>query len=103
MWHHQKSSSVVTPNVKDSEILSSFRPKSTFCPLNNNPILNTFTKKVSFEVERVFQTKGTRQYNLTKRQKDALDWLSTRDDVVIKGADKGGAVCVSVYWKQSDN
>ncbi len=44
---------------------------------------------MSSEVERVFHAEGTHQYNLTKRQNDALDRLSTRDDVMIKDADKG--------------
>ncbi len=91
IWHHQISSSVVTPNAKDSDV-KLFLDKVHFCPINNNPILNTFTKKVSSEVERVFHAEGTHQYNLTKRQNDALDRLSTRDDVMIKDADKRVAV-----------
>ncbi len=52
-----------------------------------------------FEVERFFETKGTCQYDVTKRQNYALNWLSTRDDVLIKGADKGGAACVWIEDK----
>lgn len=37
---------------------------------------------------------NSRQYNLTKKESAALKWLLDRDDIIIKSADKGGAVCV---------
>lgn len=37
---------------------------------------------------------NSRQYNLTKKESEALKWLLDRDDIIIKSADKGGAVCV---------
>ena len=38
--------------------------------------------------------KKIRQHNLTKSESEALKWLSDRDDIIIKSADKGGAVVV---------
>lgn len=60
-------------------------------PINNNPTLNTFTKKVSFEVEIIFQTKGTKSTILQKAKK--MHWTGYPPEI-IKGADKGGVVCV---------
>lgn len=36
----------------------------------------------------------TRHYNLTKKESEALNWLSDGDDIIIKSSDKGGGVCV---------
>lgn len=68
--------------------LHSFRPKLITYEynINNNPVFNIL------EVERLF---GRRNHiNLTIKQMEALDWLATGDDVLIKSADKDDAVCV---------
>ena len=50
---------------------------------------------MTYEVEKVFEgQKKIRQHNLTKSESEALKWLSDRDDIIIKSADKGGAVVV---------
>lgn len=33
-------------------------------------------------------------YNLTKKETNALKWLSANENIIIKRADKGGAVVV---------
>ena len=33
-------------------------------------------------------------YNLTKEETETLKWLSTNENIIIKRADKGGAVVV---------
>lgn len=64
-------------------------------PCITNSTLTTFTKKVTYEVEKIYsRQKKTRQYNLTRNESEALKWLSNREDILIKSADKGGAVCV---------
>uniref|UniRef100_A0A3P8RTI8 Reverse transcriptase domain-containing protein n=1 Tax=Amphiprion percula TaxID=161767 RepID=A0A3P8RTI8_AMPPE len=99
MWYYQNPQNTVSysTNNENGSVrdYSPFRPKSTFIPCVNNPTLSTFTKKVSYEVEKIFQgPREIKRYNLTKNEHDALDWISKRTDVIIKSADKGGAVCV---------
>ncbi len=42
----------------------------------------------------MFASKRRKQYNLSKEEAEALDWLSNNDDFIIKRVDKGGAVVV---------
>lgn len=73
-----------------------FKPKSTFCPVDVNATLNTFTKKVDFEVDKMYQQRKNRpkNYNLSKQEHDALELIKNDKDLIIKRADKGGAVVV---------
>lgn len=99
VWYHQNPYNTAARSTSSesepNRPCTPFRVKSTFSPCVNNSTLATFTKKVSYEVERIFEpTQKKRQYNLTKKEHDALTWLSNRTDIIIKSADKGGAVCV---------
>lgn len=76
---------------------SQFRPKSTFYPVSNNPCLIAFTKKVSSEVDSLFQQNSHTHANLTKNEHEALQMLQDNDELVIKPADKGGA---TVIWSR---
>lgn len=73
-----------------------FKPRSTFCPVTANATLSTFTKKVDFEVDKMYQQRKNRPkyYNLTKQERGALEQMMKNDDLIIKRADKGGAVVV---------
>lgn len=46
-------------------------------------------------MDKLFASKTKRKRNLSKEENEALKWLSTNDDIIIKRADKGGAV---VAW-----
>ena len=74
---------------------TSFKPKSYFCPIVQNATLNTFEKKVNYEVEKLFsQRRNRHRQNLSKAEQGALKELSVNENIVIKRADKGGAVVV---------
>lgn len=101
-WYAQR------PNIQDTqdhsvETLSSttkFKPKSTFFPLSTNPSLLAFTKKVDYDVQRLFATPNpTPRKNLTIPEQQALRDLQQNKEIVIKKADKGGATVVWHYDK----
>lgn len=81
----------------DSSTMTSFRGKSTFLPpKHRNASLETFFRLVENDISRVFNKK--REYkvhdNLTNEQRMALKELNSDPTVIIKSADKGGAVVV---------
>lgn len=84
-----------------------FKPRSTFCPLFQNAALNTFEKKVNFDIENLFKNKNKRtpaHSNLSHKEKTALETLLNDDAIVIKKADKGGAIVVwskDMYIKEA--
>ena len=68
VWYHQNTYNTVARSAS-TNYNSPFRPKSTFLPPNTNSTLTTFTKKVSYEVEKLFdKQKKIRRYNLTKKR-----------------------------------
>lgn len=74
---------------------STFRPKSHFMLLVSNATLTAFTKKVDYDIEELFKTSVQRTgENLTRSQKLAIDHLAKNESIIIKPADKGGAVVV---------
>ena len=75
-----------------------FRPKSRFAPIVSNPSLLAFTKKVDFEIEKLFLDPAGSDFkiksNVTQSERLALDELSKNDSIIIRPADKGGATVV---------
>lgn len=85
---------VYTPQVGRSSS-TPFKPKSVFCPIVQNSTLNTFEKKVNYEVDNLLSKINNKCiHNLTRAERDALKELSDNKNIVIKRADKGGAVVV---------
>lgn len=95
VWYHTSTAEARTYEEKKTI----FKPKSTFIPCVSNPTLNSFYKKVSYEMDNIFASKKKKHFNLSKDEINALDWLSTNDNLIIKRADKGGAV---VVWGRDD-
>ena len=75
-----------------------FKPKSRFAPIVSNPSLLAFTKKVDFEIEKIFVESPVSGFkpkaNLTHSERLALDDLAKNDDIIIRPADKGGATVI---------
>lgn len=64
-------------------------------PPVSNATLTAFTKKVDYEIEELFSNSAQKvRENLTKSEKLAIDQLAKNDSIVVKPADKGGAVVV---------
>ncbi len=90
---------------------TTFKPKSTLSSLCNNATLMTFTKKVDHDIEKLFScTKHDPTHNLSKKEHVLLDELSTNDDIILRSADKGGAIvildkhkCISEAHHQLNN
>lgn len=69
-----------------------FRPKSTFMPHVSNPSVHTFCRLVDQDVFHLFTR--DRHFFLSVREREALRALSEDVSIVIKPADKGGAVVI---------
>lgn len=82
------------PGTSSTDIL--FKPKSYFTPVVSNPSLIAFCKKVDYEVQDLFETQSrpTQKPNLSSSERNALAELSKMDNIIVRPADKGGAVVV---------
>lgn len=71
-----------------------FRPKSQFTPCIQNEDIMAFEKLVMRDVE-VLENKGYYQgHNLSVKESKALNDLANDQSIVIKSADKGGAIVI---------
>lgn len=99
VWYHQnnvhlnRTSTPISDSIQDAKRL--FKPKSNFMPMCSNPTLIAFTKKVSHDMDKMLENRqNKRRDNLSKSERDALNCLAKNDDIIVKPADKGGAVVV---------
>lgn len=80
-----------------------FKPKSKFCPIVNNSSINTYCRLVEQEAMSVYTRQTNHiQKNLTRTEEQALNELMKDSSLVIKPADKGGAVVVLDYEKYKE-
>ena len=115
-WHHQQAvpshnhvnaspvASVVTgslDNLDEDSVLphtQAFKPKSRFAPIVSNPCLIAFTKKMDCDIAKLFNDTPNAfsgsKHNLTHNERTALNELSRNQDIIIRPADKGGAIVV---------
>lgn len=98
-WYYNRNNThpviSVTPLEGENATATSFKSKSKFSPTVTNPALVTFTKKVDYEVNKLFEEKIlVHKQNLTYKERTALSELSANSDIIIRPADKGGAVVV---------
>ncbi|CAN7976819.1 unnamed protein product, partial [Ixodes persulcatus] len=82
------------------------RPSDGGCPLPSNPkkhwtpsnrrnkYLDMYIEVVQREIMESFQKKRVPKYNLSLSENNCIKLLGSRTDIVIKPADKGGAVVV---------
>lgn len=99
VWYKQTPRALTRPLDSGQPALldtrSQFKSKSTFCPLVQSATLKTFARKVIFDIENLFKSKrAQKHFNLSMKEKAALETLSTDEDIVIKKVDKGGAIVV---------
>lgn len=101
VWYSQRPSNTQDQSLEPQPSTSKFKPKSNFFPLSTNPSLLAFTKKVDYDIQRLFATPSPPVYkhNLTSSEQKALRELQQNKDIIIKRADKGGAVVVWEYEK----
>ncbi|XP_068099729.1 uncharacterized protein [Hyperolius riggenbachi] len=77
-----------------------FKLKSSFTPPGTFPSIETYIKSVKFDIQRNQQMIPTRN-NLTRRERTCLQDLKNNDRIIIKPADKGGAVVIMNYQDYS--
>ncbi|XP_041438006.1 uncharacterized protein LOC121399985 [Xenopus laevis] len=73
-----------------------FRAKSDFDPITNNTSLRTFSRMLDAAVPDFLQQPYHRG-NCTKEERTALRGLRENSSIIVKPADKGGAVVVLDY------
>lgn len=99
VWYHQSNKLLnSTPELNTDtthDAKRHFKPKSNFMPMSSNHTLIAFTQKVSHDIDNMFDKRQNRiKHNLSKRERDALNSLTKNEQIIIKPADKGGAVVV---------
>lgn len=71
-----------------------FRPKSNFCPNVSNHTIHTFCRLVEQDVMGTCSSSNNISHNLSLNEKKALTELTSDPSIIIKPADKGGAIVV---------
>jgi hypothetical protein len=88
-------------DIDTSDEVSSFKkfaPKSTWSPMvDPQSSVHKFITSCRAKIDNISALPKVKNHNLTKEEQNALKSLHTREDVVIKPADKGGAV---VVWRK---
>ena len=80
-----------------------FRKKSTWVPPKNRvPAMETYVQVVSSQVNNSANSTRRTYDNLPREERQALNSLRTRTDIIIKPADKGSAVVVMDRQKYID-
>ena len=89
-----------TPKDDDDEAPREFRIKknSTWTPTYTHPNVSTFIDIVNKDLKDT-QKKQLPRDNLTRAEREALENLKHREDIIITKADKGGA---TVIWDVKD-
>ncbi|XP_041429856.1 uncharacterized protein LOC121397307 [Xenopus laevis] len=82
--------------TEDDRIIPQFRAKSVFDPIINNASLRTFSRMLDAAVPDFLQQSRNRG-NCTKEERTALRGLRENSNIIVKPADKGGAVVVLDY------
>lgn len=89
--------SITTTNSRE---VTPFKKKSRFLPSSNlNPTIVTFSQLVDQDLAKLGASCpiNNKNKNMTKKELDALRSLESRQDIVIRPADKGGAVVVMSF------
>ena len=68
---------------------------SSWTPIDVHPSISRFILRCNEDISRIHHRKH--HSNFTKEEHQALDHLKNNEDILIKKADKGGAV---VVWKK---
>ena len=70
-----------------------FKPRSNWQPKQVHHTVNTFCEAISNEINKHVEKK-TSHNNLTEKEIEVMHTLTTRTDLVITKADKGGAIVI---------
>ena len=87
-------------NEGQGSVFRQFREKSAWCPSVKelDPVIDIYLKHLEAKVGEI-EERGRNYSNLSSDEQDALRKLKGYRDIVIKEADKGGAV---VVWSRND-
>lgn len=95
-FFHDKSATVVGTRNEIFDSLNKLKKKSTFMPPGSqNPTLVTFGKLVEKDINALIKSsKSNNNGNITKLERKALNELRENTDIIVKPADKGGAIVI---------
>ncbi|ELU06835.1 hypothetical protein CAPTEDRAFT_214536 [Capitella teleta] len=75
-----------------------FQPPSTWCPLDDpQSEVSLFIEKCKQDIADLSSLQPLRSHNISREERKTLNTMRNRKDIVIKPADKGGAV---VVWRK---
>uniref|UniRef100_A0A8C5M571 Reverse transcriptase domain-containing protein n=1 Tax=Leptobrachium leishanense TaxID=445787 RepID=A0A8C5M571_9ANUR len=84
-------------NDTPTEAIPMFRRKSRFDPLPNQSTIKTFLHQVKMEVNQTIKNHKSKHSNVSKLVREAIRKLSNDPSIVIRQADKGGAIVILNY------
>lgn len=94
-FHGKENQESKSPDDQSALFSKFHRSKSEFTPKSSwYPVLDRYFKSCQNQIDNL-NTKPLKRHNLTPEEQTALRNLKARTDIVIKAADKGGAV---VAW-----
>ena len=88
MWHFRDDERIFDCNKK-------FRSKSAFNPKNKDVIIETYLSFLEEKLLDIDILKNNFNYFI-KEERNVLSFLKNHNTIVIKGADKGSGIVVSV-------
>ena len=86
------------PNKQERQNFERFKEKSSWCPVVEDLSVNLYLKSLEGQVMAI-KEEGKNYCNLSKEEQQALKILKNSSDIIIKEADKGGAI---VVWGRKD-
>ena len=87
----------ITANVVESTtVLDKFKPRSTWTPKVQHKAVQEFIGRCKYDIDKISRPRHNHD-NMSTQEKTALRHLKSRQDIVIKQADKGGAI---VVWRK---
>ncbi|ELT89189.1 hypothetical protein CAPTEDRAFT_212262 [Capitella teleta] len=88
---------ISTPDEADTTF-KKFQPPSTWCPSDDpQSEVSLFIKNCKQDIGDLSSLQPLRSHNISREERRTLNTLRNRKDIVIKPADKGGAV---VVWRK---
>lgn len=85
-----------TSTLPDNARSLPFRLKSKFMPPGHFPSIESYIQTVKYDTHQAIQSL-TPRFNITPKERRALTSLINDNTIIVKPADKGGAVVVMDY------
>ena len=93
-WKRILNTPQILKNNDENRLFKQNKNKK-WIPPNNHHTINRYVEAVKKDIKQSKAVPPRKiRSNLSKDEKEALEYLSKRDDIIITNADKGGAVVI---------